>query len=150
MRGLLVVHEMRHWWQARHPGTAKDPESRPRREVDAYQTEFRILDALMLPRYQELVASERVRFRRLLADPKQPPIQPELNYPLLEQTFGRFANQVAKQMTATEITLRAAFAEVETAVRPPSLYSARSNFCVALATNNAPLGHHVLCLEARS
>jgi len=114
IRGLLVVHEMRHWWQAGHPGTAKDPDARPRKEVDAYRTEFRILDALMLPRYQELLASERVRVQRLLADPKQPPIQPELNNPLLEQTFGRFATPIAKQMAAAEIALRAAFAEVET------------------------------------
>ena len=115
MRGLLVVHEMRHWWQAGHTGTTTDhPESRPRKEVDAYQTEFRILDALMLPRYQELLASERARIRRLLADPKQPPIQPDMNNLLLEQTFGQFVNPIAKQMAAAEITVRAAFAELDT------------------------------------
>jgi hypothetical protein len=114
MRGLLVVHEMRHWWQAGHPETTKDLNSRPAKEVDAYQTEFRILDALMLPRYQELLASERARIRRLFADPNQPPIQPESSNPLLEKTFGTFANPIAKQMAAAEIAVRAAFAEIDT------------------------------------
>ena len=114
MRGLLVVHEMRHWWQARHRKTAKDQESRPRKEADAYKTEFRILDALTLPRYQELLASERVRIRPLLADPNQLPIEPDLNNPLLEQTFGKFVNPIAKQMAAAEIAVRAAFAEFDT------------------------------------
>ena len=114
IRGLLLIHEMRHWWQAGHPETTEGPDSRLRREADAYETEFRILDALMLPRYQELLASERLRVRRLLADPRQPPIQPESNSPLLEQTFGRFESPIAKQMAAAEITVRAAFAEVNT------------------------------------
>ncbi len=68
----------------------------------------------MLPTYQELLASERVRIRRLLADPKQPPIQPDMNNLLLQQTFGQFANPIAKQMAAAEITVRAAFAELDT------------------------------------
>jgi hypothetical protein len=34
MHGLLLVHEMRHWWQARHPGTSNSPESRLAKEVD--------------------------------------------------------------------------------------------------------------------
>jgi hypothetical protein len=119
MRGLLVVHEMRHWWQARHPGSAKDLDSRAGKEADAYHTEFRILDELMLPGYRELLASERSRVRRLLADPKQPPIQPALNNPLLEQTFGKFTDPIAKQMAAAEIMVRAAFAEIDTA--PPAI-----------------------------
>ena len=114
MRGLLLIHEMRHWWQTGHPETTENPDSRLRKEVDGYETEFRILDALMLPRYQELLVSERLRIRRLLADPRQPPIQPESNSPLLEQTFGRFESPIAKQMAAAEIAVRAAFAEVNT------------------------------------
>ncbi len=114
IRGLLVVHEMRHWWQTRHPATTEGPDLRLRQEADAYHTEFRILDALMLPGYQDLLASERVRIRRLLADPKPTSIEPDLNNPLLERTFGRFPNLMAKQMTATEITVRAAFAEADT------------------------------------
>lgn len=39
---------------------------------------------------QELLTSERARIRRLFTDPKQPPIEPELNNALLEQTFGTF------------------------------------------------------------
>ena len=58
--------------------------------------------------------SERLRIRRVLADLKQPPIQPELNSPLLEKTFGGFANPIAKQMAAAEIAVRAAFAEFDT------------------------------------
>ena len=50
VRGLLVAHEMRHWRQTGHPETTKDFNSRPAKEVDAYQSEFRILDALRLPR----------------------------------------------------------------------------------------------------
>lgn len=80
---------MRHFRQA-GPGTAKDPESRLRKEVDAYQTEFRILDALRLPRYQALLTAERFRIRHLLAGPKPGPISPDPNNPLLEQTFGSF------------------------------------------------------------
>jgi hypothetical protein len=114
MRGLLVVHEMRHWWQTGHPEITKDLNSRAAKEVDAYQTEFKILDALTLPRYQELLASERARIRRLFTDPKQPPIQPDLNNPLLEETFGTFGNPIAKQMAAAEIAVRAAFAEIDT------------------------------------
>jgi hypothetical protein len=114
IRGLLIVHEMRHWSQAGHAGTAKDSESRLRREVDAYQTEFRILDALMLPRYQELLMAERVRIRNLLASPKTQPIQPDLNNSLLEQTFGTFPNPIAKQMAAAEIAVRAGFGELDT------------------------------------
>jgi hypothetical protein len=114
MRGLLVVHEMRHWRQAGHSGSTEDLGIRLRREADAYETEFRILDALMLPRYQELLTAERLRIRHLLADPRQPPIQPESNSPLLEQTFGRFESPIAKQMAAAEIAVRAAFAEVNT------------------------------------
>lgn len=114
IRGLLVLHEMLHWRQAGHSGSTEDPDFRLRREVDAYETEFRILDALLLPRYQELLMSERLRIRRVLADPKQPPIQPELNSPLLPQTFGGFANPIAKQMAAAEIAVRAAFAEFDT------------------------------------
>ena len=114
IRGLLVLHEMRHWRQAGHSGSIDDHDIRLRKEADAYETEFRILDALMLPRYQELLASERLRIRHLLADPRQPPIQPESNSPLLEQTFGRFESPIAKQMAAAEITVRAAFAEVNT------------------------------------
>jgi len=115
MRGLLVVHEMRHWWQAGHPGSAMGLDSRPQREADAYHTEFRILDALKLPRYQELLTSERVRVRRLLVDPKQAQMQPALNNPLLGQTFGRFTDPIAKQMAAAEIMVRAAFAEIDNA-----------------------------------
>lgn len=114
IRGLLVLHEMRHWRQAGHSGSTEDPDFRLRREVDAYETEFRILDALLLPRYQELLTSERLRIRRVLADPKQPRIQPESNSPLLAQTFGGFANPIAKQMAAAEIAVRAAFAEFDT------------------------------------
>lgn len=114
MRGLLLVHEMRHWRQAGHSGSMEDPDIRLRREADAYEAEFRVLDALMLPRYQELLASERLRIRHLLADPRHPPIQPESNSPLLEQTFGRFESPIAKQMAAAEIAVRAAFAEVNT------------------------------------
>jgi hypothetical protein len=36
-----------------------------------------------------------------------------LNNPLLEQTFGTFANPIAKQMAAAEIAVRAAFAEID-------------------------------------
>jgi hypothetical protein len=106
IRGLLVVHEMRHWWQTGHPETTKDLNSRAAKEVAAYQTEFKILDALALPRYQELLASERARIRRLFTDPKQPPIQPGLNNPVLEQTFGTFGNPIAEQMAAAEIAVR--------------------------------------------
>ena len=112
MRGLLVVHEMRHWWQAGHSTIAKDP-SRLRKEVEAYETEFRILDALVLPKYKELLASERARVRPLIGNPKQAPIQPESNNPLLGQTFGMFPNPIAKQMAAAEIAVRAAFAEFD-------------------------------------
>jgi hypothetical protein len=114
MRGLLVVHEMRHWWQAAQPETTRNLTSRLHKEIDAYQTEFRVLDALMLPRYQELLLSERARARRSLADPKQSPIQPDFDNPLLEQTFGSFASPIAKQLAATEIVVRAIFAELDT------------------------------------
>lgn len=114
IRGLLVVHEMRHWWQTANSEASKDLDSRPRREVDAYQTEFRILDALMLHGYQGLLASERVRVRRFLADPKGPLLRPDTDNPLLDQTFGGFANPAARQMAAAEITVRAAFAELDT------------------------------------
>lgn len=113
LRGLLIVHEMRHWWQRGHPGTTRDPESRLRKEIDAYQTEFRILDALMLPEYKELLAAERRRIGHVLAGLKPLPIQPDLTNPLLERTFGSFPNQTAKQMAAAEITVRAAFAELD-------------------------------------
>lgn len=105
---------MRHWRQARHPGTSNSPESRLAKEVDAYQTEFRILDALNLPKYQELLTAERNRIRHLLASPKPQPIQPDVNNLLLEQTFGRFPHRIAKQMAAAEIAVRAAFDELET------------------------------------
>jgi hypothetical protein len=114
IRGLLIVHEMRHWWQRGRPGASKDPESRLGKEVDAYQTEFRVLDALRLPKYQELLTAERNRIRNLLASPKPQPIQPDVNNSLLEQTFGRFPHPSAKQMAAAEIAVRAAFVELET------------------------------------
>jgi hypothetical protein len=118
IRGLLVVHEMRHWMQAQHPGSMEDSESRLLKECDAYETEFRILDALMLPGYRELLASERLRIRRLLADPRRPSIQPESNSSLLERTFGRFESPIAKQMAAAEIAVRAAFGELS--ILPPT------------------------------
>jgi hypothetical protein len=114
IRGLLIMHEMRHWWQAGHAGTPKAPESRLRKEVDAYQTEFRILDALRLPKYQELLTAERLRIRHLLAGPKPAPIEPDVNNPILERAFGRFPNPIAKQMAAAEIAVRAAFGELDT------------------------------------
>lgn len=114
IRGLLVVHEMRHWWQAAHSRSTEDPDSRLRKEADAYETEFRILDALLLPRYHELLGSERLRIRRLLTDPKQPPLQPDWNSPLLEQAFGRIESPIAKQLVAAEIAVRAAMAELDT------------------------------------
>jgi hypothetical protein len=123
MRGLLVVHEMRHWLQAAQPEKTKNLDSRLPKEVDAYQTEFRILDALMLPRYQELLLSERARARRSLADSKRPPIQPDSNNPLLEQTFGRFVSPIAKQIAATEIVVRAIFAELDTLPAASALQS---------------------------
>ncbi len=106
IRGLLLVHEMRHWWQARHPGAVS--ESRLGKEVDAYETEFRVLDALKLPSYGELLSAERVRI-------KNGPIQPDLNNPLLEHVFGRFPGSVSRQIAATEMVIRAAFAELDTA-----------------------------------
>ena len=115
MRGLLLVHEMRHWSQAVHSRTTEEPGTRLRKEADAYHTEFRILDALMLPGYKDLLRSERARIRRLLVNPKMAPIEPDLNNPLLERTFGRFPSPMAKQMAAAEITVRAAFAEIDTA-----------------------------------
>jgi hypothetical protein len=105
IRGLLLVHEMRHWWQARQPSAAA--ESRLRKEVDAYETEFRILDALGLPSYENLLRAEHLRIKR-------GPIQPDVSSPLLEQTFGRFPASISKQIAATEITVRAAFAELDT------------------------------------
>jgi len=107
IRGLLLVHEMRHWQQARPPGTLTSPESRLRKEIDAYETEFRILDALRLPHYQELFTAERLRVR-------QGPLQPDFKNPLLTQVFGTFPTTFAKQMAAIEITVRAAFAELNT------------------------------------
>ena len=106
IRGLLLVHEMRHWWQARHPGAVS--ESRLGKEVDAYETEFRALDALKLPSYGELLSAERLRI-------KKGPIQPDLNNPLLERAFGRFPGSVSRQIAATEMVIRAAFAELDTA-----------------------------------
>jgi hypothetical protein len=106
IRGLLLVHEMRHWWQARHPGAIS--ESRLRKEVDAYETEFRVLDALNLPNYEKLLTAERLRIKR-------GPIQPDLNNPLLERVFGRFPSPVSRQIAAVEIALRGAFAELDTA-----------------------------------
>jgi len=105
IRGLLLVHEMRHWWQARQRSAAA--ESRLRKEVDAYETEFRILDALRLPSYEKLLKAERHRIKR-------EPIQPDVSNPLLGQTFGRFPAPISKQIAATEITMRAAFAELDT------------------------------------
>jgi hypothetical protein len=125
MRGLLLVHEMRHWSQAAHSRTTEEPGTRLRKEADAYHTEFRILDALMLPGYKDLLRSERARIQHLLANPKMAPIEPELNSPLLERTFGRFPNPMAKQMAAAEITVRAAFAEIDTA--PPAIASQRES-----------------------
>jgi hypothetical protein len=104
IRGLLLVHEMRHWWQARQRGAAA--ESRLRKEVDAYETEFRILDALKLPSYEKLLRAERLHI-------KLGPIQPDVSNPLLEQTFGRFPAPMSKQIAATEIAVRAAFAELD-------------------------------------
>ena len=123
IRGLLIIHEMRHWWQRAHPEASKEPEPRLRKEVDAYQAEFRILDAIRLPKYQELLTAERSRIRNLLTGPRPQPIQPDVNNPLLEQTFGSFPNPIAKQMVAAEIAVRAAFGELETL--PPTLAQQR-------------------------
>ena len=68
----------------------------------------------MLPKYQELLVSERARVRRSLADPKRPPVQTGFNNPLLEQTFGKSGSLIAKQIAATEIVVRAIFAELDT------------------------------------
>ena len=123
MRGLLLVHEMRHWSQAAHSRAPEEPGSRLRKEADAYHTEFRILDELKLPEYKALLASERIRVRRLLADSKLAPVEPDLNNPLLERTFGRFPNPIAKQMAAAEVMVRAAFAEIDT--EPPAIAGQR-------------------------
>jgi hypothetical protein len=106
---------MRHWWQARQPGAAA--ESRLRKEVDAYETEFRILDALKLPSDEELLTAERLHI-------KPGPIQPDVSNPLLKQTFGRFPGPMSKQIAATEIAVRAAFAELDS-LRLTARYGAR-------------------------
>ena len=113
IRGLLVVHEMRHWFQVKHFGADNDRGIRIRRELDAYQTEFRVLDALNLPKYRQLMMRERLRSRKLLANHELDQIQPDVNNPLLEQTFGHFPTAIAKQMAAAEIALRAAFSELD-------------------------------------
>lgn len=113
IRGLLVVHEMRHWFQVKHFGTENDRNIRIRRELDAYAAEFRILDALDLPKYRQLIMSERLRMRKILANHQLDQIQPDVNNPLLEQTFGRFPSAIAKQMAAAEIALHAAFSELD-------------------------------------
>jgi hypothetical protein len=64
-----------------------------------YETRFRILDALRLPSYEKSLRAERLRIKR-------GPIQPDVNNPLLEQTFGRFPAPISKQIAATEIAVR--------------------------------------------
>jgi hypothetical protein len=54
------------------------------------------------------MSAERLRIRN-------GPIQPDLNNPLLEHVFGRFPGSVSRQIAATEILVRAAFAELDTA-----------------------------------
>uniref|UniRef100_E6PXV3 Uncharacterized protein n=1 Tax=mine drainage metagenome TaxID=410659 RepID=E6PXV3_9ZZZZ len=42
------------------------------------------------------------------------PIQFDVNNPLLDQVFGGFPSHIARQMAAAEVTVRAAFAELDT------------------------------------
>ena len=64
IRGLYLIHEMRHFAQSQsEPLRDDNPQTHLRHEVDAFEVEFSVLDALRLPGYDRWLRTEVARMR---------------------------------------------------------------------------------------
>lgn len=91
MKGLVMLHEMRHWKQANFDFRPDPRFEKQMQEIDAYEYEFSLLDRLNLPGYSELVAHEKNRLRSDYFSGK--PVNPVCPVALLKKVFPDLGNE---------------------------------------------------------
>lgn len=109
IRGLILLHEMRH---ARQLSLGFSPDGtssyRQRREVDAYEFEFAALDRLALPSYGAALEEEVARIKAEYAKDKKS--APDINNKNLKKLFPDLAEGVEdRKVVAVVLFLRAHF-----------------------------------------
>jgi len=109
VRGLALLHEMRHVFQTRNPLAKPNPPGyKLFKEVDAYEFEFKILDHLKLPGYNSFLDYEVRRVRE--AYRRTGHAQPNLTDPRLDKIFPDIGiDPVARRTAASLILFRASF-----------------------------------------
>lgn len=104
IRGIVLLHEMRHALQARNPiGSNRDPRYRKFREVDAYEFEFSVLDQLDLPEYAPFLHDEVKRIKAAYAADRE--VAPNLFDSRLERIFPDLGIELRQRETAAQIIL---------------------------------------------
>ncbi len=103
VRGLIILHEMRHALQNHRNselvGVAQ--------EEDAYEYEFKLLDALNLPSYRGFIDEEVQRIRPQLKTADK--IDANMDDPRIEVIFGQSMNAEGRMIGASILFMRSIF-----------------------------------------
>jgi hypothetical protein len=131
LRGFILLHEMRHGLQERYATSNPGEPIVLIKEVDAYDFEFSVLDHSSLPGYQAMLEDEIKRIKVDFA--RTGSTRPNAADPRLDQIFpGLGKNQVARNIAATEIMIRAVFKLYERENLPETAFRKKLSFMSAL------------------